>query len=312
MGHVYNLNQQFVLNERWLFDATHGRLADLEGRVETVTLQPVATRILSLFVQAPRIVQRRRQLLDDGWRAFGFEVCENSLNQVIHMLRSAFGQLDPNKAYLRTVPRIGYCLLADVRPAGEADRTPHVSESVTRTGAPPQAGVTGLPEVTSRFIADGTGLDDARPTQENSAPLSLLLIDVDQLRHINGLYGRTAGDSLLSAVEQCIGRQLQRRGDCVVRHDGALFVARLSDTDQAGAVRVAARIRNAIHTLDWRSRDGTLQTVTLSIGFACASAIRFSTADAFVRTAAAAFRQANQNGANQAVSHDIDIVLPVD
>jgi diguanylate cyclase (GGDEF)-like protein len=307
MGNMYNLTQQFVLNERWLFDATHGRLADLEGRVETVTLQPVATRILSLFIQAPRTVQRRRQLLDDGWRAFGFEVCENSLSQVIHMLRSAFEQLDPDKPYLRTVPRIGYCLLADVRPAGEADRTPHVSESVTRTGALPQIGVTELPEVTSRFVADGTALDDSRPTQENSAPLSLLLIDVDQLRHINSLYGRSAGDSLLSAVEQCVGRQLHRRGDCVVRHDGAHFVARLHDTDQAGAVGVAARIRDAMHALDWRGRDGALQTVTLSIGFACASAIRSCTADEFVRAAAAAFRQANQ-----AVSHGVDIVLPVD
>jgi hypothetical protein len=39
--------------------------------------------------------------------------------KVIHSLRDTFAGLDPGRPYIRTVPRIGYCLLA----RREGDRT---------------------------------------------------------------------------------------------------------------------------------------------------------------------------------------------
>ncbi|WP_429260971.1 winged helix-turn-helix domain-containing protein [Paraburkholderia sp. GAS334] len=85
----------------------------------------MASRIFDPFLRAPRIVYSRRQLLDDGWRAFGFEVGENSLAQVMRTLRGALAQLDPGVRHFQTVPRIGYCLVADVRLAVDADRPDH-------------------------------------------------------------------------------------------------------------------------------------------------------------------------------------------
>ena len=110
MEHRDDITRQFVLNERWLFDAAQDRLTDLERHSPDIPLKPVAARILALLVHAPRVVRRRQQLLDDGWRAFGFEVCENSLNQVMCTLRSTFETnrsqpyLHPDCAAYRVLP----------------------------------------------------------------------------------------------------------------------------------------------------------------------------------------------------------------
>lgn len=113
----------FIINDRLLFDCKTDLLIDLHDRSRCLQLKPVAARLLRFFATSPRIVVRRRQLFDSGWRAFGFEVCDNSLNQVICALREAFTELMPGEAYIKTVPRIGYCLQADVREVHNA--APH-------------------------------------------------------------------------------------------------------------------------------------------------------------------------------------------
>jgi diguanylate cyclase (GGDEF)-like protein len=280
MGSMYEIIQKYVLNDRWLFDATQSRLTDLSDSTEAVILQPVAARILSLLVHSPHTIISRRKLFDEGWRAYGFEVCDNSLNQVMHTLRVAFASLDPHRQYIKTVPRIGYCLIADVRPAVATDFKPAPSDFRTAAGSLSQP--------------DQPACDDWWQAQKSSGPLSLLLIDVDQLRLVNIEHGRRSGDELLSAVEQCIRRQLHRPGDFLQRHEGAVFAARLPDTDRAGALHVAQRIRDAVHALSWRNPDSNVQTITVSIGTACTMPARFETASAFVQAAYAALQEARE------------------
>lgn len=73
---AYDIVEQLVLDNRWLFDKRQDLLIDLDGRMDSVKLKPIAVRILSLLVRSPHTVLYRQQLLDDGWRSFGFEVCE--------------------------------------------------------------------------------------------------------------------------------------------------------------------------------------------------------------------------------------------
>lgn len=122
MGFCYNVSEQFVLNNRWLLDTAHNRLIDLEDTKCSATLQSVDMRLLSILVRSPHTLLRRQHLLHEGWRVYGFEVCENSLTQVICRLRGAFQELHPERTYIKTVPRIGYCFMADVRSAEETDR----------------------------------------------------------------------------------------------------------------------------------------------------------------------------------------------
>lgn len=129
MVSAYDVIEPIVVDNRWLFDQKQDLLIDLESRTNSVKLKPVAVRVLSLLVRSPLVVLRRQQLLDEGWRSFGFEVCDNSLSQVIYSLREAFTALDPERMYIKTVPRIGYCLLAEVR-------MPASDESLPRTSLP--------------------------------------------------------------------------------------------------------------------------------------------------------------------------------
>jgi DNA-binding winged helix-turn-helix (wHTH) protein len=131
MANTYDVREQFILNGRWLFDVESDQLTELENRIAGV---PVTVRVLALLARAPQTVLRRRQIFDDGRRSFGFEVCDNSLNQVIHSLRGTFDGLDPGRPYIKTVPRIGYCLLAHVAKATSYERT---SPSARMIPAPP-------------------------------------------------------------------------------------------------------------------------------------------------------------------------------
>lgn len=112
---------KLVFNGRLLFDCRQNVLTDLRDRSRYLQIKPVNARLLVLMAASPNTVLSRRQLFDQGWRAFGFEVCDNSLNQVICTLREAFTELAPGKTWIKTIPRIGYCLLADVHEPREPD-----------------------------------------------------------------------------------------------------------------------------------------------------------------------------------------------
>jgi DNA-binding winged helix-turn-helix (wHTH) protein len=106
----------FAIGKDVVFDVLNDRLVRAGQDGYQVQLKPVASRLLQQFVGAPRTVVGRRQLLDQNWRAYGMEVCENSLNQAIHTLREAFQEIDPAGLYIKTIPRIGYALVVDAQP----------------------------------------------------------------------------------------------------------------------------------------------------------------------------------------------------
>jgi DNA-binding winged helix-turn-helix (wHTH) protein len=125
MPPTLTIHDSFIFNDRLLFDCRQDLLTDLHDRSRYLQLKPISARLLRLMAASPRTVLGRRQLFDMGWRAFGFEVCDNSLNQVICALREAFAELAPGGTWIKTIPRIGYCLLADVRPMIDAAPAPH-------------------------------------------------------------------------------------------------------------------------------------------------------------------------------------------
>lgn len=100
----------FVLDEghRVIRTAGDGRALSLEPRVFAAALY---------FVQHPGRVLAKDRLLAELWP--GCVVEENSLAQVISILRRALGDVRDEHRYIVTVPRQGYCFVADVSPVGE-------------------------------------------------------------------------------------------------------------------------------------------------------------------------------------------------
>ena len=73
----------------------------------------------------------------------------------------------------------------------------------------------------------------------------LLLIDVDHFKRINDRHGHQAGDAVLCAVADVL-RGAVRRDDLVCRMGGEEFAAVCPGADDATALQVAERVRQAI------------------------------------------------------------------
>lgn len=93
-------------------------------------------------------------------------------------------------------------------------------------------------------------------------PLSLIMIDMDDLKRINDERGHPAGDQVLMDVAEGIRRQI-RRVDIPTRYGGDEFLVLLPEADQEEALKVADRISSEIMAID--EDDGG---VSASIGVA--------------------------------------------
>lgn len=112
------------------------------------------------------------------------------------------------------------------------------------------------------IIADRLFVQAAR----YSRPISLLLIDCDNLKPVNDDLGHKAGDALLVALVKCIQGQL-RHTDILARHGGDEFLVLLPETQAGGAHDTAEKICAAVAKLSL-ALDGKLVRTTVSIGMA--------------------------------------------
>ena len=95
---------------------------------------------------------------------------------------------------------------------------------------------------------------------------ALLLFDIDHFKKLNDTYGHPAGDAALRNTAQVLERHL-RKGDQAARYGGEEFAAILPGADEAGALHLAERVREAIEA----SRvvfEGARLSVTVSLGVA--------------------------------------------
>ncbi len=102
--------------------------------------------------------------------------------------------------------------------------------------------------------------------QRYQRPLAAILLDVDHFKDVNDRHGHGIGDQVLCAVAALILETI-RQADIVGRYGGEEFALILPETDLAGALIIAERLRTRIaqHTV---FAHHTPITVTVSLGVA--------------------------------------------
>ncbi len=93
---------------------------------------------------------------------------------------------------------------------------------------------------------------------------SLLLMDLDHFKRINDTYGHDCGDQALRHVATVLSRFI-REGDTLARYGGEEFILALPNTNHAGAMNLAERIRKTIEEHSWEWQDKTIK-LTISVG----------------------------------------------
>jgi diguanylate cyclase (GGDEF)-like protein len=133
-------------------------------------------------------------------------------------------------------------------------------------------------------------------------PLSVILLDVDHFKPFNDTFGHPAGDAVLQRVATLL-RHTVRETDTVARYGGEEFAVLLPDTDHAGGMVLAERLRRAVAGGSWEKRQ-----ITISVGV---STLTPDTADAaaLVKEADDALYRSKQTGRNR-VSHNSATITP--
>ena len=102
--------------------------------------------------------------------------------------------------------------------------------------------------------------------RRNDEPLSLIMLDLDDFKHVNDIHGHLVGDRLLTLTGKAIKSAI-RECDAAARYGGEEFVIICSGTDTQGAIQVGERLRAYLDRTTFTFR-GVNVTVTISGGVA--------------------------------------------
>ena len=137
-------------------------------------------------------------------------------------------------------------------------------------------------------------------TRASSAPLSVLLLDVDHFKRINDTAGHSVGDRVLREVAKLLKNSL-RTTDIGGRYGGEEFLVVLPDTTKTDAINIGERIRE---TISRAKIQGLEWPVTVSIGVAHWMG---HTAHGLLATADMNLYRAKEGGRNRVVAEEIPI-----
>ena len=134
-------------------------------------------------------------------------------------------------------------------------------------------------------------------SERYSAPLSLVMIDIDSFKDYNDKQGHESGNRALVAIAGLLSESL-RKIDVAARYGGEEFALILASTSKTGAIHVAERTRARIerHSFSRGARHGRRLTVSMGVATFPADALG---AGELVRRADSALYVAKTLGKNQ-------------
>ncbi len=131
---------------------------------------------------------------------------------------------------------------------------------------------------------------------EKDSPVAMMMIDVDNFKQFNDMFGHIAGDRALSAVSKILRTQFRPR-DLLVRYGGDEFAVLLPGTTQEQALVIGERVRVAVSGSTADGDDSLIQ-IPVKISMGVAELVARGTLDMLTRAADAALYRAKHAGRN--------------
>ena len=151
-----------------------------------------------------------------------------------------------------------------------------------------------------RFIAE-LELHLARSRRYGAAG-AVMLLDIDELKHINDTHGHRAGDAAITATAATLRSRL-RSSDVIARIGGDEFAALLPAATEPDAASLCAAILDAIRTAP---RAVPRELPTLSIGIALVTPSDLDPAGILERADQAMYQAKRSDATDVAINHDAD------
>lgn len=163
-----------------------------------------------------------------------------------------------------------------------------------------QAMLDGLTNISNRRRFDESLENEWKRSLRSSAPISLIMADIDYFKLYNDNYGHGIGDECLKKVAATLADSIERPSDLVARYGGEEFVVLLPETDAAGAHNIAERFRSHVEALRLQHQySGVSAYVTVSVGYACVTPGVESSPTELLRLADEKLYQAKEAGRNR-------------
>lgn len=136
----------------------------------------------------------------------------------------------------------------------------------------------------------------------DSAPVGIIMADIDHFKKINDTFGHKAGDLALQAVSNLL-KQSVRPSDAVCRYGGEEFIMVMPGAAISTLVRCAEEIRAKCQEMVLLY-DGDEIRATISMGIACYPK-HGKDGEELIRNADAALYQAKEQGRNRVIVFEL-------
>ena len=136
--------------------------------------------------------------------------------------------------------------------------------------------------------------------QRSTSPLSVLIIDIDNFKNINDIFGHQVGDLVIKSLANIFVNTI-RKSDIAIRYGGEEFLILLTNTNLHQAQVLAEKIRSNVNNTKIKHSESKELSFTISLGL---STVKVDDEDINVSIANAdkALYIAKESGKNQTIS----------
>lgn len=164
------------------------------------------------------------------------------------------------------------------------------------------ARIDGLTEIPNRRHFDDMLAQEAARASRGGLGLAVALLDVDCFKQYNDHYGHAKGDRALQSIAGVLRAGMRRPADLAARYGGEEFVLLMPETDLAGAVLRADRVRQEVEQLALpHPHSDAAHCVTVSMGVAQAARPEDLSGEALMLLADRRLYAAKRAGRNRVV-----------